>query len=128
MAQSGRFILSVRVLVLLARDPAAMVTSAAIAEQLGESAVMVRRLFPPLHKAGLIAQKKGPSGGARLLLAPKAIGLGDVYAAIEPDWFAAGPTESEKPLTAAFKKLRANTIQAMNETTIATIARKSKKV
>ena len=112
---------------LLARDPAAMITSAAIAEELGESAVMVRRLFPPLHKAGLIAQKKGPSGGAKLLVGPKSIGLGDVYSAIEPDWFIAGPSEAEKPLASAFKKLRANTIEAMNETTIASIARKTKK-
>ena len=123
MAQSGRFVLSLRVLALLARDPATMMTSAAIAEELSESAVMVRRLFPPLHHAGLIVQKKGPSGGARLNRPAKSIGLGDIFAAIEPDWLVA----SEKPLDAAFKKLRTHTIEAMNETTVAVIARKLKK-
>jgi len=127
MAQSGRFVLSLRVLTLLARDPAIMMTSAAIAEELGESAVMVRRLFPPLHKAGLIVQKKGPSGGARLNRAAKSIGLGDIFAAIEPKWLTVGAKESEKSLALSFKKLRTTTIAAMNETTVAAIARKLKK-
>jgi DNA-binding IscR family transcriptional regulator len=100
-----------------------MMTSAAIAEELGESAVMVRRLFSPLHEAGLILQKKGPSGGVRLNLAPKAIGLGDVFAAIEPIWLVPG----EKVLESSMKRVRSGAIQAMNETTIATIAKKLKK-
>ena len=86
MAQSGRFQLSVRVLAVLAREPDAMHTSSAIAEELKESAVMVRRTFLLLHKAGLIVQRKGPNGGAKLKLPPKQIGLGDVYAAAEGEW------------------------------------------
>ena len=66
MAQSGRFQLSVRILAVLASEPEAMHTSSAIAEELKESAVMVRRAFLLLHKAGLIEQKKGPHGGAKL--------------------------------------------------------------
>ena len=58
MAQSERFQLSVRVLAVLASEPDAMHTSAAIAETLKESAVMVRRTFLLLHKAGLIMQTK----------------------------------------------------------------------
>ena len=45
-----------------------MHTSTAIAEELGESAVMVRRTFLLLQKSDLIMQRKGPSGGARLKL------------------------------------------------------------
>src|ERR1700710_1697581 len=88
MAQSGRFQLSVRVLTVLAGEPDAMHTSAAIAEALGESAVMVRRTFLLLHKAGLIVQRKGPHGGAKLKIPPKQIGLGDVFEAATGDWLA----------------------------------------
>ena len=67
-----------------------MRTSAVIAEELGESAVMVRRTFLLLQKAGLIAQRKGPSGGARLEQPAKQIGLGDIYAATHAGWLTLG--------------------------------------
>src|SRR5260370_17339538 len=86
MAQSGRFQLSVRVLAVLASEPDAMHTSSAIAEALKESAVMVRRTFLLLHKAGLIVQRKGPHGGAKLKLPAKQIGLGDVFEATAGEW------------------------------------------
>src|SRR5215831_19307063 len=86
MAQSERFQLSVRVLAVLASEPESMHTSASIAGELKESAVMVRRAFLLLHKAGLIMQRKGPHGGAKLKIAPKQIGLGDVFAATSGDW------------------------------------------
>ncbi|QHN02958.1 Rrf2 family transcriptional regulator [Granulicella sp. WH15] len=123
MAQSGRFELGLRVLALLAREPETMMTSAAIAEALGESAVMVRRLFPPLHEAGLIQQRKGPAGGAKLNLSAKSIGIGDVFAAIEPDWLTSG----EKALDGALKRARAEAIEAMNETSVASVVKKLKK-
>ena len=123
MAQSGRFELGLRVLALLARDPNITMTSAAIAEALDESAVMVRRLFPPLHDAGLILQKKGPSGGARLKTSPKAIGLGDVFIALEPEWLLTADKSLETPM----KRVRADAIAAMNETTIASLVKKIKK-
>ena len=81
MAQSGRFGLSVRVLGVLAAEPEAMLTSAVIAERLKTSPVMVRRVFGTLSKAGLIVQRKGPSGGAKLKVAAREIGLGDVFLA-----------------------------------------------
>ncbi len=54
---------SVRVLAVLASEADAMHTSSAIAEALKESAVMVRRTFLLLHKAGLIEQKRGRMAG-----------------------------------------------------------------
>ena len=90
MAQSGRFQLCVRILAVLAAGPEIMHTSTAIAEELGESAVMVRRTFLLLQKAGLITQRKGPSGGARLNVPAKSIGIGDIYAAAEIEWMAHG--------------------------------------
>jgi DNA-binding IscR family transcriptional regulator len=82
MAQNGRFGLSLRVLAHLALAPGQMHTSATIATALKTSPVMVRRVFPPLHHAGFIVQRKGPQGGAQLKAAPKAIGFGDVFAAV----------------------------------------------
>jgi DNA-binding IscR family transcriptional regulator len=101
-----------------------MHTSAAIAEELGTSAVMVRRIFSALHGAGFIVQKKGPQGGARLhpKVTAKAIGLGDVFLAVEPDWLSAADTT----LDAVTKKVRQAAVSAMNETSIATVAKKAK--
>lgn len=123
MAQSGRFGLSVRVLQVLASDAQAMHSSTAIAEELGESAVMVRRTFLLLQKAGLIVQRKGPSGGARLKVPAKQVGLGDVYAAAEESWLALG----DERLQAIEKKLRKEALAAMNAVTLAQVVRRAAK-
>src|ERR1700720_719357 len=102
MAQSGRFQLSVRILAVLASEPGAMHTSSAIAEELKESAVMVRRSFLLLHKAGLIEQKKGPHGGAKLKIPAKQIGLGDVFEASAGDWL----NLDDKAVNGGMKKVR----------------------
>ncbi len=127
MAQSGRFQLSVRVLGVLAAAPDSMHTSTAIAEELGESAVMVRRTFLLLQKAGLIAQRKGPNGGAKLLLSAKQIGLGDVYAAAEGEWMSMGDDDAGS-LGGLMKKARKEAMAAMNETTLAQVLKRLKKV
>lgn len=126
MAQSGRFQLSVRVLGVLAAAPDSMHTSTAIAEELGESAVMVRRTFLLLQKAGLITQRKGPNGGARLVVAPKQIGLGDVYAAAEGEWISLG-SDSAAGLGGLMKKVRKEATEAMNETTLAQVVKRMRK-
>ena len=123
MAQNGRFGLSVRVLALLALTPDTMQTSAALAETLHTSPVMVRRIFSALHQAGFLVQRKGPQGGAKLKTSAKAIGLGDVYAAVAGDW----PATREKPVDAALDRLRADAIAAMNETSLSTLAKKIRK-
>src|SRR3979490_722138 len=111
MAQSGRFQLSVRVLAVLASEPNAMHTSAAIAETLKESAVMVRRTFLLLHKAGLIVQKKGPHGGAKLKIRAKEIGLGDVFEAASGEWL----WMDDRAVTGLMKRVRDDAVGAMNE-------------
>jgi DNA-binding IscR family transcriptional regulator len=123
MAQSGRFQLSVRVLTVLAGSPDAMHTSAAIAEELKESAVMVRRAFLLLHKAGLIEQRKGPNGGAKLKVAAKQIGLGDVFVATEGEWM----TIEDKAVASLMKKVRADAVAAMNEHTLSGVVKRMKK-
>jgi DNA-binding IscR family transcriptional regulator len=124
MAQSGRFGLSLRILSVLATEPEQMHTSAAIAEELNESAVMVRRCFLLLQKSGLIEQRKGPHGGARLKIPAKQIGLGDVYLATEGDWLMLG----DPSIAGLLKRVRAEGVLAMNETTLAQMVKRMKKV
>jgi len=129
MATNGRFDLGLRILLLLAEDPGKMQTSAAIAERLGESAVVVRRAFPRLHEAGFIAQRKGPNGGARLKRAPKEIGLGDLFAAVsgsrsKEDWLLV----EDKTLDPLLKRAAEDAVKAMNETTLAQVVKRLKKV
>jgi DNA-binding IscR family transcriptional regulator len=100
-----------------------MHTSAAIAEKLTESAVMVRRCFLLLHKKGLIEQRKGPHGGAKLKLAPKQIGIGDVYVATEDDWLVL----DDPTIAGLLKRVRAEGLLAMNETTLAQMLKRIKK-
>lgn len=123
MAQSERFQLSLRVLAVLAEEPGAMKTSAEIADSLKESAVMVRRAFLLLHKGGLIEQRKGPNGGAKLRLAPKQIGLGDIFAATSGDWL----TVEDKAVAGLMKKVRQDAVTAMNEHSLAGVVKRMKK-
>jgi len=113
---------------VLAGSPDRMQTSNAIAEELGESAVMVRRTFLLLQKAGLIAQRKGPNGGAKLLLSPKQIGLGDIYAAAEGEWMSLGAGDSGGLLGGLMKKVRKEATAAMNETTLSQVVKRMRKV
>jgi len=123
VANSERFQLGVRVLAVLAEKPEGMLTSAEIADTLKESAVMVRRSFLLLHKAGLIMQRKGPHGGAKLKIAPKQIGLGDVFAATSGDWL----TVEDKSVAGLMKKVREDAVDAMNEHSLAGVVKRLKK-
>jgi DNA-binding IscR family transcriptional regulator len=123
MAQSGRFQLSVRVLAVLASAPDTMHTSSAIAEELTESAVMVRRTFLLLQKAGLIEQKKGPHGGAKLKIPAKQIGLGDVFEATAGEWLSL----ENKAVGPLMKKVRGDALAAMNEHSLAGVVKRLKR-
>jgi DNA-binding IscR family transcriptional regulator len=124
MAKNGRFGLSLRILmVLAAAEEGTMQTSAEIAKQLAESAVMVRRCFLLLHKKGLIEQRKGPNGGAKLKLSAKQIGLGDIFAASEGEWLAM----DEPAIAGLLRRAREDGVQAMNETTLAQVMKRIRK-
>ena len=116
----------VRILAVLAAGPETMHTSTAIAEELGESAVMVRRTFLLLQKAGLIVQRKGPSGGARLKVSAKEIGLGDVYAAAEAEWIAQ-PSRKASALDTLLRGVRKDATAAMNETSLSQVVKRLRK-
>jgi DNA-binding IscR family transcriptional regulator len=123
VANSERFQLGVKVLTVLAEKPDGMLTSAEIADTLKESAVMVRRSFLLLHKAGLIMQRKGPHGGAKLKLTPKQIGLGDVFAATSGEWL----TVEDKAVAGLMKKVREDAVGAMNEHSLAGVVKRLRK-
>ena len=84
---------------------------------------MVRRCFLLLHKKGLIEQRKGPHGGAKLKLPAKQIGLGDVYVATEDDWLIL----DDPTIAGLMKRVGAEGILAMNETTLAQMLKRIKK-
>jgi DNA-binding IscR family transcriptional regulator len=123
MARSGRFSLSLRILAVLAAAPDAMHASAAIAEELSESAVVIRRHFLLLEKSGLIEQRRGPGGGARLKAAAQDIGVGDVYLAAEGDWLAFG----DSSISNLLKQAREDGVLAMNEITLAEVLKRMRK-
>jgi DNA-binding IscR family transcriptional regulator len=108
---------------VLAEEPEAMHTSASIADALKESAVMVRRSFLLLHKAGLIVQRKGPHGGAKLKVSAKQIGLGDVFEATAGKWL----TIEDKAVAGLMKKVREDAVEAMNEHSLAGVVKRLKK-
>jgi DNA-binding IscR family transcriptional regulator len=120
VAQSGRFGLGLRVLAVLAAAPDAMHTSAAIAEALSESAVVIRRLFLLLESGGLIEQRRGPGGGARLKAAAQEIGVGDVYCATEGDWLFLG----DQSISILLKRAREEGLSAMNAITLAQVLKR----
>ena len=102
-----------------------MHTSDSIAEKIGGSAVVIRRLFSAMHKAGLITQRKGPNGGARLKHSAKQTGMGDIYRAAEGHWLAS--PELPASISGTLKDAEQEAIDAMNETTLAQIAKRLKK-
>ena len=108
---------------VLAEEPGGMKTSAEIAENLKESAVMVRRSFLLLHKAGLIVQRKGPHGGAKLKVSPKQIGLGDLFEATAGDWFSI----EDKAVAGWIKKVKGDAVAAMNEHSLSGVVKRMKK-
>jgi DNA-binding IscR family transcriptional regulator len=76
-----------------------------------------------LHKKGLVEQRKGPHGGARLKLAPKQIGLGDVYLATEGDWLVL----TDPTIAGLLRRVREEGVLAMNETTLAQVLKRIRK-
>ena len=83
----------------------------------------LRRTFLLLHKAGLIDQRKGPNGGAKLKLPAKQIGLGDVFIATEADWLIL----DDKTVAPHMKKVRSDAVAAMNEHSLSGVVKRLNK-
>ncbi|MCC7249555.1 MAG: SUF system Fe-S cluster assembly regulator [Lysobacter sp.] len=71
------------VLTVLAADPEAVLSAAALAERAGLEVPTVAKVLKPLAQAGLVRAFRGVNGGYRLALAPSAITLVGIVEAIE---------------------------------------------
>lgn len=86
MAQpSTRFVLSVQILILLARHRGEALTSTRLAQNVGSHPAFVRRVLGDLARAGLTQGRLGKDGGAMLAKGPKRISLADIYRASTGD-------------------------------------------
>jgi Rrf2 family protein len=132
MAVNTRFSTGVHALVLLALEPEALQTSETIAGKLATNPVVIRRVFSLLRQAELVTSHKGPSGGTQLARSAKEITLKDIYRALEPSALfheasVSGPGADlvGKELARAFKAAEAALIEALAETTLHSIAKRS---
>ncbi len=76
---------AVRAMLVLARPDAGLVTAASIAEATGTPGGYVPRVMGDLVRAGLVANRRGRTGGYRLARPPSEVTLLDIVEAIEGD-------------------------------------------
>ena len=113
----------------------ALAKVAAIAEGTGITEQNIFKLIKTLTKAGLVETIRGPHGGVRLAMAPKAIRVGQVIRAIEPRFRACGPLDlilSDQPVSAVERELDrtigrgiAAFMQTLDQTSIAALLAKT---
>jgi Rrf2 family protein len=129
MAANTRFATGVHTLVILAADPVGLQTSEEIAKKLNTNPVVIRRVLSLLQQAGLIESQKGPSGGSKLAKPSKAIQLGEVYRALEPNPIFHPSSGTTGKGHAALAKIFAGAQQALeaelDATTLAQLAKKT---
>jgi Rrf2 family protein len=82
MARSGRFIVAVHILSLLAAENRAL-SSELIAGSVNTNAVSIRRVLGLLTKAGLVRSTEGAGGGTTLARSPGKITLAEIFKAVE---------------------------------------------
>ncbi len=85
MMSNSRFTVACHILTLLAQNPAEPVTSEYIAASVNTNPVVIRRLLGTLRSAHLVTSQGGNGGGWRLVSAPAAVTLRDVYRAVEDE-------------------------------------------
>lgn len=85
MISNSRFAVASHILTLLAQNPVEPVTSDYIAASVNTNPVVIRRVLGMLRSARLVTSQGGNGGGWRLVSAPAAITLRDVYRAVEDE-------------------------------------------
>jgi len=106
LTEQSRYAL--RVLAHCAERHPALAKVATIAAVTGITEQNIFKLVKVLTKAGFVATIRGPHGGVRLAMAPKAIRVGQVIRAIEPRFKACGPLDqimSPAPVSAVEREL-----------------------
>ncbi len=82
---SSRFAVATHILTLLALKGDEPLTSEVIAASVNTNPVVIRRTMAGLREAHLVVSQPGAGGGWRLVGAPEAITLCDVFRAVETD-------------------------------------------
>jgi Rrf2 family protein len=106
LTEQSRYAL--RVLAHCAERHPALAKVATIATVTGITEQNIFKLIKVLTKAGFVETIRGPNGGVRLALPPKAIRVGQVIRAIEPRFKACGPMDqilSDAPVAAVEREL-----------------------
>src|SRR5256714_4621134 len=106
LTEQSRYAL--RVLAHCAERHPALAKVATIATVTGITEQNIFKLIKVLTKAGFVETIRGPHGGVRLAMAPKAIRVGQVIRAIEPRFKACSPIGvmlSEEPVSAVEREL-----------------------
>lgn len=87
------FAVGLHIMGFLASHEGEPITSATMATSFGTSPVVLRRILTRLNQSGLVATKRGVSGGSVLARAAKSITLRQVYEAVctKPEIFARHP-------------------------------------
>ncbi len=133
LTEQSRYAL--RVLAHCAERHPALAKVATIAAVTGITEQNIFKLIKTLTKAGFVKTIRGPHGGVRLAMAPKAIKVGQVIRAIEPRFKACGPLDqmlSEEPISAIERELDrtigrgiAAFMETLDQTSIATLVGKT---
>ncbi len=90
--------LAIHTMALLAREPHEHFTNEMIAQRLGASVHHLAKVMQRLVKARLVESVRGPLGGFRLGVCPKAVGLLQIYEVVEgPISDAAGVCPLRRP-------------------------------
>jgi len=134
LTEQSRYAL--RVLAHCAERHPALAKVATIATVTGITEQNIFKLIKVLAKAGFVETIRGPHGGVRLAMAPKAIRVGQVIRAIEPRFKACGPLGlmmSEEPVSAVERELDqtigrgiAAFMETLDKTSIAALVAKTK--
>lgn len=82
---NSKFYVATHCLLLLACDPASVLTSGRIASQLSIHPVRVRKALGLLKKSGYISSREGLNGGFTLAKDPAKITLDKIYSLTEPN-------------------------------------------
>lgn len=106
-ARSSRFAVALHALAIIARRGGEPASSEWIAESVGTNPVVIRRALAPLREAGLITSVAGAAGGFLLAKPAEAIGLNQVWSAVEPEGFACHGGAEDCPVAASLPPILA---------------------
>jgi Rrf2 family protein len=133
LTEQSRYAL--RVLAHCAERHPALAKVATIAAVTGITEQNIFKLIKTLTKSGFVETIRGPHGGVRLAMPPKAIRVGQVIRAIEPRFKACGPLDqmlSDAPVSAVERELDrtigrgiAAFMETLDRTTIAALVAKT---